>query len=432
VRLWCGVAGDSEWALRLPSAVPGVLLVPAMAWLAALWLGRGAALPAAWLAAGSPYLVWYSQEARCYSLLMLCVVLSCVALLSLARRPGARAALVYGAAAAAGLLSSFSFVMIAPLHLRWWLGDREERGRRIRLLALTAAGLALVALPWAPRLLRVWDWHRLGPGSTFAEAAPLRGNTTFHAGAIPFALHAFAVGYTLGPSLRELRAAASPRTLAHHAPGIAAVALVFGALGGLGLVEISRRRRLADLALWVVVPALIVSYFALRNFKVFHPRYLSVSFPGFLLALAAAFAALGRRARVAAGAAVGVIWAVSLHHAYFDSRYAKEDYRSAAALIRERGAQGEVLLSVNSDEPMVYYYRGPLPQTRLWLGFAGHPDLDRRLTEALGNVPGVWVVLSRPEDLDPGDRFARALDARYSGAQRWSFAGVRVWHIRRS
>ena len=330
-----------------------------MAWLAALWLGRGAALPAAWLAAGSPYLVWYSQEARCYSLLMLCVVLSCVALLSLARRPGARAALVYGAAAAAGLLSSFSFVMIAPLHLRWWLGDREERGRRIRLLALTAAGLALVALPWAPRLLRVWDWHRLGPGSTFAEAAPLRGNTTFHAGAIPFALHAFAVGYTLGPSLRELRAAASPRTLAHHAPGIAA-------------------------------------------------------------------------ARVAAGAAVGVIWAVSLHHAYFDSRYAKEDYRSAAALIRERGAQGEVLLSVNSDEPMVYYYRGPLPQTRLWLGFAGHPDLDRRLTEALGNVPGVWVVLSRPEDLDPGDRFARALDARYSGAQRWSFAGVRVWHIRRS
>ncbi|TMQ55720.1 MAG: hypothetical protein E6K72_06010 [Candidatus Eisenbacteria bacterium] len=120
VRLWCGVAGDSEWALRLPSAVPGVLLVPAMAWLAALWLGRGAALPAAWLAAGSPYLVWYSQEARCYSLLMLCVVLSCVALLSLARRPGARAALVYGAAAAAGLLSSFSFVMIAPLHLRWW------------------------------------------------------------------------------------------------------------------------------------------------------------------------------------------------------------------------------------------------------------------------------------------------------------------------
>jgi mannosyltransferase len=432
VRLWCGMAGDSEWALRLPSAVAGVLLVPALAWLAAAWLGRGVAAPAAWLAAGSPFLVWYSQEARSYALLMLCVALSGTALLALARRPGARAALAYAAAAGAGLLSSFSFAMLAPLHLRWWLGAREGRGRRARLLALTAIGLTLLALPWAPRVLRTWDWQRLRPGSsTGAEAVPLRGGTTFHAGAIPFALHAFAVGYTLGPSLRELRADVSARTLARHAPGIAAVALVFGALGGLGLAALAKRGRLAEAALWLLAPGLIVSYFAVQNFKVFHPRYLSVAFPGFLLVLAAAFASLGRRARVAAGVAVGALWMVSLHHHYFDPHRGKEDYRGAAALIRERGGPGEMLLTVNAEEPMIYYYRGPLPQSRLWLGFAARPDLDRRLDQALGGAEGAWVVLSRSEDLDPGDRFARALDSRAPGAERFAFEGVRVWHIQR-
>jgi uncharacterized membrane protein len=436
VRVWCIVAGDSEWALRLPSALAGVLVVPGMAWLAAAWLGRDAVIPAAWLAAGSPFLVWYSQEARSYSQLVLCVVLASAALLALARRPRARAALAYAAAAAAGLLSSFSFLLVAPLHLRWWLTGAEARAtgaRRLRLLALMALGLVLVTLPWAPRLLHTLDWKRLRPGSTAASTStPLRGSTTFHVGAIPFALHAFAVGYTLGPSLRELRGDPSTHTLVRHAPEIAAVALVFGALLIVGLTELRRRGRLADAAVWLLAPTLIVSYFALQNFKVFHPRYVFVALPGFLLVLAAAFASLRWRVRVAAGVAVGGLWIVSLFHHYFDPRYGKEDYRGAAALIRERGAPGEMLLAVNSEEPMFYYYRGPLPQGRLWLGFAGRPELGTRLDQALDGARGAWVVLSRPEDLDPGDRFARSLDARYPDAERWAFEGVRVWHLRRS
>ena len=58
--LWSLVAGDSEWALRLPSALVGVALVAAVARLSARWLGEETAAPAAWLAAGSPFLVWYA------------------------------------------------------------------------------------------------------------------------------------------------------------------------------------------------------------------------------------------------------------------------------------------------------------------------------------------------------------------------------------
>ena len=435
LKLWCGVAGDSEWALRTPSAVAGVAMVPAMAWLARAWLGRDAVMLAAWLTAGSPFLVWYSQETRGYALLLLFVAISAALLLELARAPRVRTAIGYVAAAGAGLLSNFSFLTIAPLHLAWWIGGPEGRARRMKLLAIAALALVLIALPWVPGAVSTWDWQRLRPGGRAGTPTePLRGGTTFHPGAIPFTLHSFAVGYTMGPSLRELRADVSSRTLLRHGPEIAAVALVFGLLGVLGLCELARRRRLLEIAVWLLAPAIIVSYLSLQNFKVFHPRYLSVAFPGFLLVLAAAFVALGRRARVAAGLAVAALWLFSLGRHYFDPSYAKEDYRAAAVLVRERGVPGEILLAVNSEDPMSYYYRGPLPQKPMWLGFAARPQaqLEGKIEQALEGVPGAWVVLSRPEDLDPGDRFARTLEERYPAAERWALNGVRVWHIRRS
>jgi hypothetical protein len=294
--------------------------------------------------------------------------------------------------------------------------------------------LALIVLPWLPQLARVWDWRRLDPTRAApAGEAPLRGGTTFHAGAIPFALHAFAVGYTLGPALRELRADSPARALARHAPEVAAVIAVFGVLGVLGLAALRRRERLGDALLWLLAPTLAVSYLALQNFKVFHPRYLAVAFPGFLLVLAAALADLPRRARALAAGCIAALWLVSLGHHYFVPRYAKEDYRGAAALVRERGRSGERLLAVNAEEPMRYYYRGPLAQDRLWLGFVQEPArLERKLEEALGEGRGAWVVLSRPEDLDPSGVFARTMDRRYPDAERFALEGVRVWHIRRS
>ena len=50
----------------------------------------------------------------------------------------------------------------------------------------------------------------------------------------------------------------------------------------------------------------------------------------------------------------------------------------------------------------------------------------------MAGASGAWVILSRSEDLDPADRFARRLDSRYPDAERWALEGVRVWHIRRS
>lgn len=429
VALAASLGGTSEWVLRLPSALAGIALVPAMAWLAARWSGRETVTPAVWLTAGAPFLVWYSQECRNYAFLILGSVLATAAVLELQRRCRPAGVLLYLLAAAGAALSNLSFALLIPLHARLWLaGGPTRRARRVAL-GVSIAGLLLMVLPWLPAIGGIWDWSRLAPGRTAdAGEMALRGTSTFHVAAVPFALHAFVMGYSGGPSLRELRAAPVAAVRAHM-PELALAGLVFGVLGALGLMAVARRRRLLDTGLWLIAPALVVSYFAAHNFKVFHPRYIAVSLPGLLLVLAAAFADMGPRARRVWGFAVTLLWAGSLARATFEPKYGREDYRTALAHVRAGFTPGERVLAVGSPEPVEWYGRG-LPVSRWWLGFAARPErMAETLTDSLGVAKGTWVVLSRSEDLDPDGRCARWLDARVAPAGRWAEDGVRVWHV---
>ena len=85
MRTWTAVAGDSHVALRLPSALAGIAAVWAI--MRALFETRRAGPFACALigvlAAANPFLVYYSQEARAYSLLVLLVALNTVFLVRL-------------------------------------------------------------------------------------------------------------------------------------------------------------------------------------------------------------------------------------------------------------------------------------------------------------------------------------------------------------
>jgi len=435
LHAWGAIAGDSEWALRFPAAVFGALTVPLIGAIAWAWLGSATAVPALWLAAGSPFLVWYGQEARNYSLAIFCACASAMGLLSLRTRLSLGGVLSYLVSAAAGLLSNFSFAFLAPLHLVWWLGEPGQRLRRTVLAAGGALLLLIVISPWFSSIRGSWSVTRLVPGSASSEEVgvpepALRGATTFHPGAVPFALHSFAVGYTLGPPLRELRIGSPQDTLRRHWPEILAVTAVFGPLGVLGLLALRRRRRLLQGLLWIAVPMVLLSYTAIANVKVFHPRYLAIAMPGFLLAVAAALADLKPRARALASLAIAGLWIVSLQHHYFVPSYGKEDLRSAARLVEHRGRQGERVIAANTEAVLLYYYRGPLPVKPFWIGYASDPEwLATRVEAELSSGRGAWIVLSRPEDLDPHGEFARYLDTRHPVAETFQFEGVRVWHL---
>ena len=431
VAFAASLGSTSEAVLRAPSALAGVALVPVLAWLAARFVGRDGVAPAAWLTAGSPFLVWYSQECRNYAFAMLAAAAATGLLLELHRRCRAQDVTRYVAIAVAGVLSNLSFALLAPLHLWLWGAPGPTRAARLRSLASVVVLVTLAAMPWLPAIGGVWDWSRLSPGRPAAAGeVALRGETTSHPAGVPFAFYSLLAGYTGGPSLRALKAGPVAAVRA-HLPEVAAATLVFGTLLALGLVALARRRRLAATALWLVAPALVVSYFAAHNFKTFHPRYLAVAAPCVLLVVAAAFTGRAPRTRNVLVAAVGLLWALSLGRMAFDPAYAREDYRGALAHVRSRLAAGERVLAVGAPEPVEWYGRD-LDVARWWVGFASEPErMASTLSDSLARAPGTWVVGSRTEDLDPEGRFARWLDARVPLGERWATHGVTVWHWRR-
>ncbi|HYJ22839.1 MAG TPA: glycosyltransferase family 39 protein [Solirubrobacterales bacterium] len=134
---WTQVTGTGEFGLRSLSAVAGVATVP-VAYLVGVELrGRRAGLMAAALVAVNPMLLWYSQEARAYALLvLLCAVslLYCVRALRGGRR---RDFVLWGVAAGLALASHYFAVFVVVVEAIWLL---RRRGRA------STPGLGIVAL----------------------------------------------------------------------------------------------------------------------------------------------------------------------------------------------------------------------------------------------------------------------------------------------
>src|SRR5215216_3024628 len=162
--LWTRPFGTGEVGLRSLSALLGTLCVPAF-WLAARELvSRRAALLVAALAAFSPILVWYSQEARAYALLLL---LGALSLLFFAR------ALTGGErrdfAALALTAHYFALFLVVPEAI-WLLARAPDRRRAAVAVALpVAAGLALLPLALHQRSLDLASFIR--SDSLLARAA---------------------------------------------------------------------------------------------------------------------------------------------------------------------------------------------------------------------------------------------------------------------
>lgn len=141
--LWGKVLGYEPAALRSLSAVLGIATVP-LAYLAARHLrGHRAGMVAAVLVATSPLLVFYSQEARSYALLVALAALSLVLLLRAveAPTPGRLAAWAVGGALTVQT-HHFGVFLLAPEAA--WLLLAVARDRR-RDVAIAGAGVALAA-----------------------------------------------------------------------------------------------------------------------------------------------------------------------------------------------------------------------------------------------------------------------------------------------
>ncbi|MFN2251788.1 MAG: glycosyltransferase family 39 protein [Anaerolineae bacterium] len=320
VRLWSLVAGAGDTALRFPSLAFGVLAVPLGAYVGRRLVGPKTALVAGAVLAVSPFLVWYGQEARMYTLVAALSLASVSAVLR-AEQTGRRA--WWGAAGALAALCVYAHyygVLLIAVLVAWAVLDALSRrdGALTDWLLAGATALALFA-PWLPRAVRLAEF----PGWRAPEpVSHLLGS----------AVYDWTAGVTAAPGVGTWSVVLY---LALAAVGLAAL-LARAARGG--DERIGALRLLAYLA----VPSAVILALLLHR-PDFHPRYFFAALPAAYLVTAVGASALPRPLPLVA-AGLLVLGAVPpLARLYTDPSAQKQDYRAVIAIVESAAGDREGL-----------------------------------------------------------------------------------------
>ncbi len=156
--VWVRIFGYGAVGLRSLSALAGVATVPAVYAAGRCLISRRAGLVAAALACCNPFLIWYSQEARSYSLLTLLATLSLVGFAYVRLpHPSGRQIVAWAVAASLALATHYYAVLIVVPEAVWLLWvHRRDRRVLLAIAAVAAFGVALLPIAISQRPQASW------------------------------------------------------------------------------------------------------------------------------------------------------------------------------------------------------------------------------------------------------------------------------------
>jgi hypothetical protein len=320
--------GDSPELLRLPALVAGTATIPLVYFLGARTVGRRAGLAAAALTTFSPFMIYYSAEARAYGLLMALTVTAVLAMLLAVDTRRVRYWALFSVCAAAAFYTHYTCLFVLGVALVWVLWAHPE-ARRPALLATGAAGL--LAVPWIPGLIADLQSPTVKILSALSAFTPT---------AVRLDLEHWSIGYPYSVvGLREI-------------PGVAALVLLGLAaavsLVGLGVrihrtgVRVPPRPVILIFLLAIAAPVgeSIVSAFGNH---IIGARDLAVSWPFLALFCSAVAFAAGRRLGLIAVSLAVVAFAVGAFR-MLESRFQRPDYQGAADFVAAHARTGDVVI----------------------------------------------------------------------------------------
>jgi len=406
MRFWIALTGKSDFALRYSSLLAGVLVLPLLYRLCAPKLGRQTALATTFLAAISPFFIWYSQEAKMYSLLLLLAVLATWLYVEALARGGWRWP-AYFVVTVAAIYVHLLAALLIPLHLllgvffwrqwrqQWWQG------------ALTFAAFVLPYLPLA------WWEKKLLFSPTFR---------TGHAW-VPLAdifRRQFAVTFF------------GIQTLPHpwHLPtGVILAPLLFLAVVGLLAPQLKKPVRLALLS-WFVGGVLGI-YLISLGMPIYLERYLIWTGPAVLALVAAGLIALKANARLVALTAFFLVlmsmgWGVVHQQAYpikTDLRDLTHDWE------RMRQPGDLVIFQIPYMKYSFWFYTARRPPFREGLytnsGMTA-AEVNKQMRQQVAGRKRVWLVVSEEWMWDNRQLVRKWLQAHGRLLWRKSYTGAEL------
>ena len=409
---------DTDWWLRLPSAIAGGLAIPVVYFVGRQVASHTIAAIAAVLLAIHPMAIWYSQEVGAYSLVMLCALVSTLCFLELLRDGGLRYGFCYALCACIGFGLHYYFIFVIVAHAVVAVNDFNRRVNHRRLWLWTGLYTLGAVGVWGPYFV-----------SDLLSQAAEDSSKPFSWLALPYTAVTFVGGFSFGPPLRELHPAMRIGASTWEAimPYFASTLAAIMTVTGLMAISLARRLNLQNLLLLslIIVPvfgtwlssAVLVSY---------RPRYVLTALPFAVLWIVCAIETRFWRPAIALFSVFATLEVIGL--AQINSPlYAREDNRSAASYVVNKNIEIPILLLGETSATFKRYAQGPNEMLSIEL----HHLLDKATIEKLlsnGRVDSgkLWLVSSRPWTKDPHGRLVSFLNERFAVTDERAFAGVVV------
>jgi hypothetical protein len=377
--------GSSAESLRVVSLAAGLATIPLTFLLGRWTLGERAGLLGAAFVALSPFMIFYSAQARPYALMTMLCVVSTLALLRGVRDGGWRWWTLYAAASCAAMYTHYTSVFLLAVQFGWAL-IMAPAARRPLLAANLAAAAGFA--PWLPTLIE----HSRSPG------------TKIYGLLEPFTFRNVRV------DLAQLWLG-SPLDPISDVPGLLWVILAATGLIAAAVLFVRARPPALDAALLAAlafgVPLATAVYSAARD-TVWNPQNLIASWPSFAV-LAGAVLTWGAIASRPAGVAVRAAAAGAVLAAFvvgsaqgFDVGTQRPDYDAIARYIADTGRGREPVVNQRDLSP------GAVDS--LDVAFAQLPESQRHPVVRLG-APPLRQILREPPFTPipsaPGEAVAR-------------------------
>ena len=392
LNLWIRLFGTSETALRLPSAIFGIVGVLAIHRVGKTLFNNKIAIIGSFLSATSAFLIYYSQEARGYSLLLLLSALSYLFFIRILRQNRFRDYLLY---LFCNVLLAYThvyglFIIISQaIYFFIFLSRYKPQILKFVILQVISA-LFFLPLIWllGNRVSAIANgamyWIPRPTLTTLALTfAIFSGGQPVQKLLLAIFIVLIGVGFL---SIRKMNGQWLWRSLLESLKNID------------WNVRLDRIEDTSLLVLWLFVPiAFGFSISVLAN-PMYTDRYVICAAPAFYLLIAKGIANLNsKRMLLGVLAIICIVSAVGLQRYY--SQPKKEQWRETVQYIEANYKAGDTIIlgTGYGQRPFSYYYQGGLPVSPL-PQVANSNELVSFLRDVITLQDRAWFVLDHNDE----------------------------------
>jgi 4-amino-4-deoxy-L-arabinose transferase-like glycosyltransferase len=406
--------GQSDFSYRYPSTLLGIMLVPLVYQLARRVHDQKVAFLAMGLTAINPLQIFYAQEARMYTLVVLLGAAATYVLWqAFSTRHLWRWLILYSLLATAAFFTNYNaafLIAVQAVFAAWILWSRGHR--RVVLLGSGLGLVGLMLLPFLP----------IDIARPFMEAA-----SGFRLGEYFGTLQEIIVGFSFGVTIpwdhwgTRLLGAGILTLL------VAGIVSPHPERGGAW----ERRLYLSSYLLAAAMGWTFLSIFDPQLLRFRHVRHIMVGSPALLILVARGFVFLRQRPFLflsVAGLAASLVGsAISLNALYNNPAIAKDDFRSLVRYIERHAGESDIVLYYSAEHLSLhthYQSRPRLPYHSLpRLGDVAGPDTIDELQGLAGQYDRIWFMGSRPLERDKHGLVEQWLENNLSEIDRRNFHG---------